>query len=278
MFSKRSNWHGAWLIAHCWLIIFITWAICITWTNPLTILLGVAVIGTRQLGLFIISHDAAHHLLFTNRRWNDWAAEWLLGRSLLGGSILPYRKYHFVHHRYTQQDNDPDLHLSKPFPITRSSLWRKIIRDLTGQTGWKQRSASIRQTSLRELAPNLIINAVFLGIFFAAGKWYLYVLLWIVPYMTWNMLVTRIRNIGEHAAVPDNNDRLRNTRTTLANPLERALISPYFVNYHLEHHLLVSAPCYNLPKVHQNLKDKGLLPQMEVQPDYLTMLQTTTYS
>ena len=35
----------------------------------------------------------------------------------------------------------------------------------------------------------------------------------------------RIRNIAEHAVVPDNDDPLRNTRTTLANPLERLLIA-----------------------------------------------------
>ncbi len=271
--SKRSNWQGAWLITHCWLVIFATWAICVQWTHPLVILCAIPVIGARQLGLFIISHDAAHHLLFTNRRLNDWVAEWLLGRALLGGSILPYRKYHFVHHRFTQQDNDPDLHLSKPFPISRQSLHRKIFRDLSGQTGWKQRVASLKSAGFSNLAPNLLINLVFLGVFHATGKVYLYVLLWLVPYMTWNLLVTRIRNIGEHAAVPDNHDRLRNTRTTLVNPLERLLISPYFVNYHLEHHLLVSAPCYNLPKVHALLKKKGLLPQMEVQSGYLNVLR-----
>src|SRR3546814_18085582 len=30
---------------------------------------------------------------------------------------------------------------SKPFPTTRASLWRKVLRDLTGQTFFKQRVA-----------------------------------------------------------------------------------------------------------------------------------------
>ena len=283
--SHRSDVRGAWLIVHCWSVIVGTWLVCIAFPNPVTILLGIAVIGTRQLGLGIISHDAAHHLLFRNRRLIDWAAEWLLSRPMLGGSILPYRKYHFVHHRFTQQENDPDLHLSRPFPVSRDSLRRKMIRDLTGQTGWKQRVGSIRTAfstagrpdlakGIATLGPNFAINVVFLAFFTAMGAWYLYFLLWIVPYLTWNMLVTRIRNIGEHAAVPDNNDRLRNTRTTLAGPLARAFIAPYYVNYHLEHHLLVSAPCYNLKDVHRCLGKKGLLPQMEVKANYLEMLRT----
>ena len=35
----------------------------------------------------------------------------------------------------------------------------------------------------------------------------------------------------------DADDPLRNTRTTRTNRLERAFVAPYFVNYHLEHHL-----------------------------------------
>ena len=35
------------------------------------------------------------------------------------------------------------------------------------------------------------------------------------------MVITRIRNIAEHAVVPDSGDPFRNTRTTLANVLER---------------------------------------------------------
>ena len=283
--SKKSNLRGALLILHCWGTILLTWVICAIWTNPLTILLGVMVVGTRQLGLGVISHDAAHFLLFTNRKFNDWAAEWLLNRPLLGASVLPYRKYHLVHHRFTQQENDPDLPLSAPFPTTRASLKRKIIRDLTGQTGWKQRKTAIRNMFMGEggkidwakgakrLAPNLAINLVFLAGFTLAGQFYLYFLLRVLPNLTWELLVARIRNIGEHGAVPDNDDRLRNTRTTLASPLERLIVAPYFVNYHLEHHLLVSCPCYRLPEAHRILMAKGITGRMEVQPDYLAMLR-----
>ncbi len=85
--------------------------------------------------------------------------------------------------------------------------------------------------------------------------------------------MTRLRNIGEHAAVPDNNHRLRNTRTTYANLLERVFIAPYFVNYHLEHHLLVNAPCYRLPALHKRLLAQGLGPRMEIQPGYPAVLR-----
>ncbi len=284
--SARSNWRGAWLVIHCWATIFIVWAVCLVWTNPLTILLGIMVVGGRQLGLGVIGHDAAHYTLFTHRAVNDWVAEWFCNRPLLGASIVPYREYHLRHHRFTQQEGDPDLKLSAPFPITRASMYRKIWRDLSGQTGWKQRSQTIRNCfraregesysllrGLRRLGPNLAINLVFFSAFALAGKWYLYFLLWVVPNLTWELLIARIRNIGEHGAVPDDDDRLRNTRTTLAGPLVRLLFAPYFVNYHLEHHLLVSCPCYRLPEAHRLLMAKGLGPKMEIQPNYLAVLR-----
>jgi len=288
-FSKRSNIKGALLIAHCWATILLVWVVCSLWPQPLMIVVGMLVVGSRQLGLVILSHDAAHHLLLTSRRANDWVAEWLLNRPLLDASVVPYRQYHFVHHRFTQQAADPDLALSAPFPTTRASMKRKLFRDLTGQTGWKQHSATIREAftaadgdginwsaGLRRLGPNLVINSVFLIGFWLTGHAYLYLLLWVVPYMTWELLVARIRNIAEHGVVVDDNDRLRNARTTLVSPLERLLLAPYYVNYHLEHHLLMSCPCYNLPKAHQSLIDKGMGPRMELRRGYFSILGLAT--
>jgi Tol biopolymer transport system component len=100
--------------------------------------------------------------------------------------------------------------------------------------------------------------------------------LWLVPLLTWQMVITRIRNIAEHAVVPDSSDPLRNTRTTHANFLERLFIAPYYVNYHLEHHLLFYIPCYNLPRVHEILSRSHLVGRMETQPDYLSVLRLAT--
>mgnify|MGYP001212438017 FL=1 len=287
---RVSDWRGAASIVHCWTVIVATWVTVAMWTNPLTVLLGIMIIGTRQLGLFVLTHDAAHAALFNNRKLNDWAAQWLLNRPHTDGPIDGYRKYHIQHHVNTQQDNDPDLALSAPFPISKRSLLRKIWRDVSGQTGYKQYGRLISSAfsgvtlSARvangwaRLGPNILINLVFLTCFAAAGVWYLYFLLWVVPSLTWYRLVVRIRNIGEHAVVPDNSDRLGNTRTTKANWLERAFIAPYHVHFHLEHHLIANCPHYRLPLAHRFLLDKGLGEQMEIQPGYPTVLRMATGS
>ncbi|MEM7077397.1 MAG: fatty acid desaturase family protein [Pseudomonadota bacterium] len=280
-----SDWRGLGALLHCWGVILATWVVVYLWTNPLTVTLGVFTIGARQLGLGVLSHDGAHFTLFANRKLNDWVSEWILSRPFTSGTIYGYRKYHLQHHAHTQQEEDPDLHLSKPFPISKRSFYRKAWRDLSGQTGWKQYGAMFRdafkgetrmqafQNGWRRFGANIVINLVFLAAFTLAGKWYLYFLLWWLPALTWNRFIVRLRNIGEHAAVPDDNDRLRNTRTIEANWLERAFIAPYGVNYHLEHHLIVNAPFYRLPQAHKILLGKGLRERMEVRTSYLDMLR-----
>jgi fatty acid desaturase len=260
----------------------------------MTIPLAVLVIGTRQLGLFILMHDAAHGLLHANRRVNDGVA-----RCFCSATLHQYRPYHLQHHRFVQQAEDPDLGLSAPFPITRESLRRKVLRDVTGQTFYKQRIAPVvqglRSLRARHGASNtaeaasplqrqsqelvrgwrfLLGNALGLAVFAAAGYGWVWLAMWLLPMVTWLPLVTRIRNIAEHAMVGrDQADPLRQARTTHANWLERALIAPYWVNYHLEHHLFTQVPCWQLPRAHGLLERGGVVARMEVQPGYSAVLK-----
>jgi fatty acid desaturase len=285
LLRRKSTWRGLLGVVHCWSIIILTWIVVAVWTNPVTVLLGIALIGTRQLGLFVLAHEGAHYNLSANRRLNDWLMEWVLNRPLLGGSGAGYRKYHVNHHSYLYEENDPDLALSKPFPISQASFRRKVLRDLTGQTGVKLYGATIKEAfsgltdnersinGLRRIGPNIIINMVILFIFTYSGKWYLYFLLWWVPALTWNHFVTRVRNIGEHAVVTDNDNRLKNTRTIITNWWERVFIAPYSVHYHLEHHLIVNCPFYNLRQAHKILIGKGLREEMEIVYGYPSMFR-----
>ena len=269
----KSNVVGALLVLHAWTLILGSMALFVWWPNPFTFLLAVMVIGGRQLGLAILMHDAAHGLLFTDRRVNDWVGTWLCAAPVFTTLVL-YRPYHLQHHRHTQQAEDPDLGLSAAFPITRKSLWRKVVRDLTGQTAFTRRREQFqRGIAVRE---GLIANAVLWAALAAAGYWWLYPVLWLLPLATWYQLVSRIRNIAEHAVVPDNGDPLRNTRTTYANPIVRLLVAPYWVNYHLEHHLFMFVPCWRLPRAHTALLAAGWREAMELQPGYWAVLRAAT--
>jgi fatty acid desaturase len=91
---------------------------------------------------------------------------------------------------------------------------------------------------------------------------------------TWFPLVTRLRNIAEHACVEGSaTDPFRAARTTRASWWERALIAPYWVNFHAEHHLFMHVPCWNLPRLHRAVRATEPGGRMEVAPGYVSVLR-----
>lgn len=289
--ARRSDLWGAILLLHCWGVIAAALALFALWPNLLTFLLAVILIGSRQLGLAILMHEAAHSALFASRPVNDWAGEWLCGRPILA-DMREYRRYHLKHHRFTQTDEDPDLTLSRPFPCTRASLLRKLWRDISGQTGVRQRAQQImfafkmagesEGATSQDLAQAfsgpvlgraLVANAVLFAAMWAVGAWWWWFAFWLLPLLTWFQLVLRVRNIAEHGAVEFSDDPLRNVRTTKAGWLLRLLLAPYWVNYHLEHHLVMHVPCRNLPKLHALMMQKGHGPRMEIGRSYWEVLK-----
>ncbi len=290
--TRRSDILGLGMIAHAWGLIALAMALVAIWPNPLTWLIAVMVIGARQLGLAILMHEAAHGGLSTNLKVNDWAGQWLCAAPV-GAHLKNYRDYHLSHHKWAQSEKDPDLILSAPFPITRTSLRRKIIRDLTGQTFWKQRSNQFlnamgfgirkskgrqnrAQTAREAVIPFLITNAILLVVLTLAIGWWAYPLLWLVPLATWNQLVTRLRNIAEHACLDGSGHPMRVARTTRTNFLERLLIAPYWVAYHCEHHMFMHVPCYRLAEAHRILTHNGTDREMEVATGYWSVLKTAS--
>lgn len=141
-----SKWRGIWLIVHAWAVTVLAAFGCAWAWNDNSVLglaatpLALIVIGGRQLGLAILMHEGAHGLLHPNRKLNNFLGQWPSGAAT-GSDLHAYRAYHLTHHKFTQQPEDPDLSLSRPFPTSRASLRRKAIRDLTGQTFFKQRKA-----------------------------------------------------------------------------------------------------------------------------------------
>lgn len=262
-----------------WGLVFGAMALVAAWPNPLTVILALFVIGARQLGLAVLMHEAAHRSLFRSRKLNDFAGNWLCAYPVWSDTAA-YRRYHLAHHAKTGSAEDPDLGLVKPFPITRASLRRKVLRDLTGRTGIKFAKASFRRSVARWNDPAgrraaigvVVTNLALLGLLTAVGAPLLY-LLWVGAWLTTNTLVTRIRSIAEHALTPDADDPLRNTRTTIARFWERLFLAPNRVNFHLEHHLLMTVPHYNLPRMHRLLRERGVLEAACVERGYLRVLR-----
>lgn len=277
---RMADWKSVFSIALDWGIVFASMALVAAWPNPLTVVAALFLIGARQLGLAVLMHEASHRSLFSNKRVNDWAGNWLCGYPVWS-DLAPYRPYHLKHHAHTGEPTDPDLGLVAPFPITKTSLRRKVWRDLSGQTGVKFAVAAFRRTfgrcredaeARRAAIGMAVTNAVLVAILALAGHPALY-LLWVGAWLTTHTLVTRIRSIAEHALTPDDHEPRGRTRTTLARGWERLLIAPNRVNYHMEHHLLITVPHYNLPAMHRRLVELGVVGPACIDRGYAAILR-----
>lgn len=126
---------------------------------------------------------------------------------------------------------------------------------------------------VRNFSGPLVANVLIFSIVWFVGAPWLY-LLWIGAYLTTYQFCLRVRSIAEHSVVPDQQDDHRNSRTTYANFLEKLLFAPHNVNYHAEHHLLMTVPPYNLPKMHDKLKANGYFNVGLLEPGYLNVLRS----
>jgi fatty acid desaturase len=173
--------------------------------------------------------------------------------------------------------------------VTRASLRRKLLRDLTGRSGvrafaalvvlyssadargqaggysYRAGAASGMQRGLRTLARNSWRSVVANGAMLAACA------SWLTTYM----LYSRIRNAAEHGALPGTRepDIWANTRTVLASWWERLTVAPNYVNYHFEHHLAPTVPACRLPAFHRWLVAQGAYERATLEKGYGQVLR-----
>lgn len=260
-----------------WLVIFGIFFLITTFPKVYIIIPAVLFLGGKQLACAVLMHDCAHFSVFSNKRVNDFIGRWL-GGFILFNHMDSYRHYHQQHHVTTGTAEDPDLLLTRGYPTSKKSMIRKFSRDLSGITGVKSFFALVmmalgylkytqagevkrtpkaeRQVNWKWLIGPIVINVVFYLILSFLFEPWIY-LIWLLAYFTSFQFCIRVRAMAEHSMVEDSTNPIRNTRTTKANVIERLLFAPYNVNYHVEHHMLMTVPSYNLPKMHKLLMERG---------------------
>ena len=292
--TQRSAWRATLPILMDFAVIALAAAVALAfWFSlPITII-AVLIIGTRQHALFVIAHDAAHYLLFENRKVND-----LAGRAcatVQGLSMCTYRVIHRLHHNNLYGELDPDTALHGGYPRGRAYLVKKLLKDLAGLTAWKtyayflggapalntQTNVALRplddtSSKLKDEARNdrnfVIAFHVAALVFFAwSGYLVQYLVLWILPLVTVVQAILRLRAIAEHGATTDFSSPLTAARTNVAPAWLAWLIFPHHVNYHIEHHLYASVPHYHLPELHREMAQRGVLDKAEVIAFSLTL-------
>ena len=109
--SWRNAWSVVFLYAQTSAIVWATvrWA---PWVWPLSVLL----MGRAFAQFASLMHEAAHRLLFTNKRLNDIVGRWLLGFPSFTSTDV-YRRVHMAHHRDEFGPDEPDIPLYIGYPI-----------------------------------------------------------------------------------------------------------------------------------------------------------------
>jgi fatty acid desaturase len=254
---QKSDVKAVWAIIVNYAIIAFAFALPIFAPHILSYIAAALLLSGRALGLTGLSHDACHNALFTSVKMNEFVGKWLLA-ALPNVPFETYRAGHLQHHKLAGTEKDPDLSFVVGYPTSKASMRRKLTRDIVGITGFKDISYQLKMFSPRKQMPTLVAHVALFAILALCGYPVLYLLWWAGQLFAYP-LILRLRIMGEHGAVKDHlsRDPRENTRTTKANVIERLLISPNHLNFHLEHHLFAGMPSYNLARAHKLLSGRG---------------------
>jgi fatty acid desaturase len=258
-------------VALTWAQPVVTIGAAIWLDNPLAWVAAFLLMGPVHARFAIIAHEAAHKLLFTDKRWNDLVGRWFLAYP----AFVPfeaYRRSHFAHHREEFGPDEPDLNLYVGYPITQRSFGRKLRRDALGISGWKNLRGllralgkpSSRPVALRILAGQLLVLVPLTLV----GRPELYLFLWLAPWMTVWRVINRLRAIAEHGGMTASKDRRLTTHHVRQSWPARFVLVPFNTGWHLAHHVDMGVPWRNLPQLHRELVAAGWVTEGLEHPSY----------
>jgi beta-carotene hydroxylase len=222
--------------------------------------------------LAFLGHEGFHFSLHSNKVVSSIIG--VVFSSMPPGHLdLGFAISHWNHHKFTNRAGDPDADVFRRY---RGFLARFFLARVHGE--WNYLINSLRLALGRPLpfpykfplrAPvvqrlawlNLACSLMFLGIYAAIAAYDpLTGLVSIGLPALLVMLITSLRPYIEHAGTSHETFTQARSRT-----------SPFFTmlflgtNYHLEHHLYPSVPCYRLPRVHRILQQEGTLATAHVE-------------
>ena len=72
----KQDWRNVLSISSNWLQMAAAMVLFYFYPNAITFLIALVIVGSKQFALAVLAHDAAHNLLFSNNKVNDWVGQW----------------------------------------------------------------------------------------------------------------------------------------------------------------------------------------------------------
>lgn len=262
--SALDNWHALLALAADYLLVAA--AVLAAESAPLLYVASLVLIGSRQRALTTILHDAAHGRA-ARTRWLNWVAGTFLSGYLIFQAFQPYRQSHVMNHHGHLGDpgHDPDLQLYLDTGLydgmSRARFfWRQVLATLLllNAIGYLWYVTRHRLLALVRCRAELVYMGLFWGAIFVLlsllGAWRLFLLYWVVPYLTTFLIIGRFIEIAEHfplLGTAQASSVLYSTRNRFSHAAEALFFSMHNENFHLVHHLRPEIPFWNMAKAHR---------------------------
>ena len=237
---------------------------------PLTVLLLILFLhGTFWAFLHNAFHEFCHKTVFKSKALNTLFLQ--IVSFLSWHNPVMFWASHQEHHKYTLYPPD-DLEVVLPIRLTLLGFLKSAVFnpwDFYGKLkiyvrlsfgrlegDWEnalfpESGVAPRRSLFNWARIHLVGHALIVGISLYFGLWLVPILVTLAPFYGGGLqyLCNKTQHVGLQDKVPD--FRLC-CRTIILNPFVRFLY--WHMNYHTEHHMYAAVPCYNLGKLHEQIK------------------------
>jgi fatty acid desaturase len=285
--SRISNYKAISILAVEYFLLFLFLWLAISFNNIIISIIAICLIGARQHSLFAsLGHDASHYRFLKNKKFNDLIANLFICYPMFI-SLKQYREVHRLHHEELNTDSDPDFFSKKnnpefKFPQTKVQFLKNIFKYIFGihhfisflskyKTfkqkvkyligGLKfQRTPRSHSLFTKETIIITVFNVIIIAICLYFNILAYYLLYWIAPIFLYIPFISRIRAVYEHYGIQKH--EIESSRSLEVSFFDKLFFGfSWNISYHLEHHLYLTVPCYNIKKLHNALLKNKLFVQ-----------------
>ncbi len=279
--SKRSNWPGWRHVITYFVSLILLGLLCFYTWGSWWFIISYICYCTLWGGADAIWHECGHRTAFKTRRLNDFFYH--IASFMNNFEAVRWRWSHSLHHSYTASVDPHDFEVeesifSKPHIINfllrfipgmyflniHNSLHKEIIQHALG----------VKTRVMKECIPEdkkskcIFVSRIYVFlwimviVFSFAISSFLPIFLFLIP--KFFASINAIWGLTQHMGLQEDvKDHRKSTRSVRLNPIFSFIY--WKMEYHIEHHMFPMVPSYNLPKLHEAIKDQLPKPQSLLQ-------------